>query len=196
MTAGPTSHSAAVEATKRGLSLPPARYVPPFNERSGLSNWDGCGSAHPHTRPRHVTRLLLFYNTGGIDLLFYDLRLVGVRPVPEVFTRSPSSATECPLGESRCRRRHAAVDFMLMIGLQGACHHGDWHASLPTFDAHVRHSQSAAGSRVEGTPGANAPTKRTRPQQHEGEEEEKNIYIRGIRADGEQKGRKQQLFVR
>lgn len=56
------------------------------------------------------------------------------------------------------RRRHAAADFMLMIGSQGACHHGDWHASLRMFDVHV-HTQLAAGSRVEGTPGVNALTK-------------------------------------
>lgn len=98
-----------------------------------------------------------------------------------------------PPRESRHRRRHAAADFMLMIGSQGACHHGDWHASLRMFDVHVQHTQLAAGSRVEGTPGVNALTKGTRPQQHDGEAEENRYILKkgGIRADGEQKVKKQ-----
>lgn len=57
----------------------------------------------------------------------------------------------------------------------------------------MQHTQLAAGSRVEGTPGANALTKGTRPQQHDGEAEENRYILKkgGIRADGEQKVKKQ-----
>lgn len=149
---------------KAGLSPPPARYIPavlmsepPFKTRM---------DAAPPTRTLgRVTRSLLFYNTGDIDLLFMTLR----------FLKYLQGRHCVPPRESR-RRRHAAVDFMLMIGSQGACHHGDWHASLRMFDVHVQHTQLAAGSRVEGTPGSNALTKGARPQQHDGEAEE-NRYI-------------------
>lgn len=65
-----------------------------------------------------------------------------------------------PLGRAAAAAaatRHGAVDFMLVIGSQGACHHGDWHVSLWMLDVHVQLSQLAAESR--GHFGANAPTR-------------------------------------
>lgn len=44
-----------------------------------------------------------------------------------------------PLGRAAAATaRHGSVELTLMIGSQGACHHGDWHVSLWMLGVHVQ----------------------------------------------------------